>query len=291
MSILKQRPQISYNTSQKIANVIEGRYVVHLIAVIAACTVLIPLVWAFLTSLKSPGGVYSLTYLPHEPTIQNYYTVLVVDEFWKAIRNTLIIATSTTIVVLLLAVPAGYGFSRFRFPFDNTIFIGIIFSRLFPPIGLAVPYFQLMSWFNLLDTRVGVIIANTYLWLPLMIYIMRNFFISIPEELDESALVDGCTRFQAFRLIALPVAAPGIAACAILTFLYSWREFLFALIVTDSLEAMPVSLAVFRFVSDATIQWELITAAAILGILPTIAVVVFFQQYIIHGLSSGGIKG
>jgi len=216
---------------------------------------------------------------------------LVVDEFWKAIRNTLIIATSTTIVVLLLAVPAGYGFSRFRFPFDNTIFIGIIFSRLFPPIGLAVPYFQLMSWFNLLDTRVGVIIANTYLWLPLMIYIMRNFFISIPEELDESALVDGCTRFQAFRLIALPVAAPGIAACAILTFLYSWREFLFALIVTDSLEAMPVSLAVFRFVSDATIQWELITAAAILGILPTIAVVVFFQQYIIHGLSSGGIKG
>jgi multiple sugar transport system permease protein len=124
-----------------------------------------------------------------------------------------------------------------------------------------------------------------------MIYIMRNFFISIPEELDESALVDGCTRFQAFLKVGVPLARPGIAACAILTFLYSWREFLFGLMVSRDLSSMPLSVAVFKFVGDVSIYWASLSAAAIVSIIPTIAVVVFFQQYIVSGLTSGALKG
>jgi multiple sugar transport system permease protein len=283
--------RISYETRQRVFDVLEGPYVVHLVAIIAALTVVVPLLWALLTSFKANEAVYSLTYFPRDPTLDSYYNVLVTQNYWRAVVNTFVIAGTTTVIVMLLATPAGYAFSRFRFPFDNAVFIAVIFSRLFPPIGLIIPYFELMAWLNLLNTLQGVILANVYLWLPLMIYIMRNFFISIPEELDESALVDGCTRFQAFLKVGVPLARPGIAACAILTFLYSWREFLFGLMVSRDLSSMPLSVAVFKFVGDVSIYWASLSAAAIVSIIPTIAVVVFFQQYIVSGLTSGALKG
>jgi multiple sugar transport system permease protein len=124
-----------------------------------------------------------------------------------------------------------------------------------------------------------------------MIYIMRNFFISIPQALDESALVDGCTRFQAFIKVAVPLSRPGIAAVAILTYLYSWREFLFALIVSSDFSSQPISVAVYSFVGDVSVQWASLSAASILAILPTVLIVIFFQQYIVSGLTSGAMKG
>jgi len=115
-----------------------------------------------------------------------------------------------------------------------------------------------------------------------MIYIMRNFFMSILQDLDESARVDGCTQLQAFRKIGLPLALPGVAACSILTFLYSWREFLFSLIVTTDLTSMPISVAVYQFVGDVSVQWASLAAASVVAIIPTILVVVFFQRYIVR---------
>ena len=283
--------RISYQTRQRVGDIFESKYVVHFVAAVAAITVLIPLVWALLTSFKSNAAIYELTYFPHDPTLDSYRQVLIGQRYWKAVLNTFIISTSTTIIVVLLAVPAGYAFSRYRFPFDDVIFIGVLFSRLFPPIGLIVPYFQVLSTANLLNTKTGIIIANIYLWLPLMIYLMRNFFISIPKALDESAMVDGCTRFQAFLKVGVPLARPGIAAVAILTFLYSWREFLFALIVSSDLTSQPLSVAVYSFVGDVSVQWASLSAASVIAILPTIAIVVFFQQYIVSGLTSGAMKG
>jgi multiple sugar transport system permease protein len=283
--------RISYETRQRIGDLVESSYVVHLVAIVAAMTVLIPLVWAFINSFKTNADIYNLTYFPTDPSLDSYYTVLITQQYWKAVLNTIIISSVTTFIVVLFAVPAGYAFSRFRFPFDNVIFIGVLFSRLFPPIGLVVPYFQIISTANLLNTRAGIILANIYLWLPLMIYIMRNFFISIPQALDESALVDGCTRFQAFIKVAVPLSRPGIAAVAILTYLYSWREFLFALIVSSDFSSQPISVAVFSFVGDVSVQWASLSAASILAILPTVLIVIFFQQYIVSGLTSGAMKG
>jgi multiple sugar transport system permease protein len=283
--------RISYETRQRIGDLVESSYVVHLVAIVAAMTVLIPLVWAFINSFKTNADIYNLTYFPTDPSLDSYYTVLITQQYWKAVLNTIIISSVTTFIVVLFAVPAGYAFSRFRFPFDNVIFIGVLFSRLFPPIGLVVPYFQIISTANLLNTRAGIILANIYLWLPLMIYIMRNFFISIPQALDESALVDGCTRFQAFIKVAVPLSRPGIAAVAILTYLYSWREFLFALIVSSDFSSQPISVAVYSFVGDVSVQWASLSAASILAILPTVLIVIFFQQYIVSGLTSGAMKG
>jgi multiple sugar transport system permease protein len=282
--------RIGYQTKQQFWNVVESPYIVHLVLGFAVFMVIMPLFWEFLTSLKTNNAVYNLTYFPRDPTLSTYYNVLIASNYWKAVLNSLIISSVTTIMVLVLATPAGYAFSRFRFRGDNVIFIGVLLSRLFPPIGLIVPYYQVMAQLGLLNTLPGIITAQIYLWLPLMIYILRNFFMSIPPDLDESARVDGCTKLQAFRKIALPLAAPGVAACAILTFLYSWREFLFSFIVTTDLQSKPISVAVYDFVGDVSVQWASLAAASMIALIPTILIVVFFQRYIVSGLTAGALK-
>jgi multiple sugar transport system permease protein len=147
-----------------------------------------------------------------------------------------------------------------------------------------------MTEFGLLNTKLGIVIANVYLWLPLVIYIMRNFFITIPRDLDEAARVDGCTKIQAFVHIVLPIVMPGIAAGTILTFLYSWREFLFAFTVSTDLTSMTIPVSTFLFVGDTSIQWASMAAAAVVATIPSALVVFFFQRYIVVGLT-GGLKG
>lgn len=282
--------RIPYTTRQAFWNVIEGPWIVHLVLITAAVSVMAPITWEFITSLHTPESVFQSNYFPENPTLNAYHEVLFRVGFAKAILNSIIISTTTTVLVMALSIPAGYAFSRFRFPFDNAIFILVIFSRLFPPIGIIIPYFQGISALGLLDTIPGIIIAQVYLWLPLMIYIMRNFFISIPEALDESARVDGCTKFQAFYRVVLPLSAPGVAAVGILTFLYSWREFLFSFMASNTLASRPISVAVFGFMGEVNISWEQLAAGNILAILPTILVVLFFQRYIVSGLTSGAMK-
>jgi multiple sugar transport system permease protein len=219
-----------------------------------------------------------------------YRDVLIGAGFWRGVLNSVVISTVSTVVVVTLAVPAGYAFSRFRFPYDDAVFVGLIFSRIFPPIGIIVPYYQGIAALGLLNTRIGIIVSHVYLWLPLMIYIMRNFFVSIPREIDEAALVDGCTRLQAFYRVVLPLAKPGVAAVTILSFLYSWREFLFAFMIADTLRSKPISVAVYSFVGEVTVHWEELAAASVIAILPTVLVVVFFQRYIVSGLTAGAVK-
>ena len=283
--------RIDYETRQRFWDFVEGPWIVHLVLAFSVLMVLVPIIWMTLTSFKGAQGAFVASYLPTEFTTEPYYNVLIENNYWRSVVNSIVISTTTTFVVLLFSVPAGYAFSRFRFPFDNAIFIGVIFSRLFPPIGIIVPYFQGIASLNLINTVPGIIIAQVYLWLPLMIYIMRNFFISIPEEIDESALVDGCTQFQAFRRVVLPLAMPGIASVGILTFLYSWREFLFSFMISSTTASKPISVAVFDFVGEVNVSWEMISAAGVVAIIPTVLVVIFFQQYIVTGLTSGALKG
>lgn len=291
MSGQESYERISYERRQAFWNVVEGPYVVHVVLLFTVLSILVPIFWMFLTSLKPANLVFQSVYLPPEFTLSAYEQVLIREGYWRALLNSILISTTTTVVVMALSIPAGYGFSRFRFPFDNTLFIAVIFSRLFPPIGIIVPYYQGLAAFGLLNSVWGIIIAQVYLWLPLMIYIMRNFFISIPDSLDESALVDGCTRLQAFRKVILPLAKPGVASVGILTFLYSWREFLFSFMISDTLQARPISVAVYDFVGEVNVNWDQLAAAAVLAIIPTIFVVVFFQQYIVSGLTAGAMKG
>jgi len=279
-----------YRRRQQFWNLLESRYIIHLVLFLAVFFIISPLVWQLVTSLKTREGVLALTYLPLEPTLAAYERALFDRGFWRAVVNSVIIASTSTIIVMILGTPAGYVFSRFRFPYDNAVFVFVLFTRLFPPIGLVTPYYQIMTTFGLLNTKVGIVIANVYLWLPLVIYIMRNFFITIPQALDEAARVDGCTKIQAFRHVVFPVVLPGFAAGTILTFLYSWREFLFAFTVATDLNSMTIPVATFLFVGDAGIDWGAMAAASIVSVIPSALVVIFFQRYIVVGLT-GGMKG
>ena len=279
-----------YRRSQRVWDVVESRTVVHLVLFLAVFFAVAPLAWQLVTSLKSREAVLALTYLPQEPTLSAYRRALFDRGFWRAVLNSVIVASASTVVVMALGTPAGYVFSRFRFPYDNAVFVFVLFTRLFPPIGLVTPYYQIMVTSGLLNTRAGIVVANVYLWLPLVIYIMRNYFITIPQALDEAARVDGCTKIQAFRHVVFPVVLPGFAAGVILTFLYSWREFLFAFTVSTDLTSMTIPVATFLFVGDAGIDWAAMAAASVVAVLPSALVVVFFQRYIVVGLT-GGVKG
>jgi multiple sugar transport system permease protein len=279
-----------YRRRQRVWNLLESRAVVHLVLFVAVFFIVAPLVWQLVTSFKTQEGVLALTYLPRDPTLAAYERALLDRGFWRAVVNSAVVASASTVIVMLLGTPAGYVFSRFRFPFDNAVFVFVLFMRLFPPIGLVTPYYQIMTTFGLLNTKIGIIIANVYLWLPLVIYIMRNFFITIPQALDEAARVDGCTKVQAFRHVVFPVVLPGFAAGTILTFLYSWREFLFAFTVSTDLDSMTIPVATFLFVGDVSIDWAAMAAAAIVSVIPSALVVIFFQRYIVVGLT-GGLKG
>lgn len=279
-----------YRRRQRFWNLLESRYVIHLVLFLTVFFIISPLVWQLLTSLKTRDGVLALTYLPLDPTFDAYRRALIDRGFWRAVVNSIIVASASTTIVMILGTPAGYVFSRFRFPFDNAVFVFVLFTRLFPPIGLVTPYYRIMTTFGLMNTKTGIVIANVYLWLPLVIYIMRNFFITIPHALDEAARVDGCTKIQAFRHVVFPVVLPGFAAGTILTFLYSWREFLFAFTVSTDLNSMTIPVATFLFVGDAGIDWGAMAAAAIVSVIPSALVVIFFQRYIVVGLT-GGMKG
>ena len=279
-----------YRRRQRVWSFVESPYVIHLVLFLAVFFIVTPLVWEFLTSFKTQPAVYQLTYLPTDWTLAAYDRALFDRGFWRAVVNSIIIATTSTAIVMVLGTPAGYVFSRFRFPFDNAVFIFVLFTRLFPPIGLVTPYYRIMSILGLLNTKTGIVVANVYLWLPLVIYIMRNFFITIPKDLDEAARVDGCTKVQAFWHVIFPVVLPGFAAGTILTFLYSWREFLFAFTVSTDLQSMTIPVATFLFVGDVSVDWPAMAAAAIISIIPSVLVVLFFQRYIVVGLS-GGLKG
>ncbi|MFB6094711.1 MAG: carbohydrate ABC transporter permease [Halanaeroarchaeum sp.] len=279
-----------YRRRQAIWEKLESPFVVHLVLFAAVFFAVAPLAWMAITSFKTQAAIYNLTYLPPDWTLAPYRRALFDRGFWRAVVNSIVVASASTGIVMVLGTPAGYVFSRFRFPFDNVVFTFVLFTRLFPPIGLVTPYYQIMSRLGLTNTKIGIIVANVYLWLPLVIYIMRNFFITIPQDLDEAARVDGATKVQAFWHVVIPVVMPGIAAGTILTFLYSWREFLFAFTVATDLQSMTIPVATFLFVGDVSIDWPAMAAAATVAVIPSALVVLFFQRYIVRGLS-GGIKG
>jgi multiple sugar transport system permease protein len=279
----------SYKRRQRFWGALESPAIVHLVLFLGVFFTVAPIVWMLLTSLQTNAAVYDFVYIPDNLTLQSYYNALIERSYWIAVWNSIVVASVSTVIVMVLGTPAGYVFSRYRFPYDNALFTFILFTRLFPPVGLIVPYYQIITQIGLLNTKLGIIVSHVYLWLPLVIYIMRNFFITIPTELDEAARVDGCTKVQALWHIILPVVKPGLAAGTILAFLYSWREFLFAFAVSVNLNSWTIPVSVFLFVGDVRILWASLAAAAIVAVIPSALIVIFFQRYIVTGLS-GGLK-
>ncbi len=250
-----------------------------------------PFVWQVITSLKPSTELATLPpLLPVHPTLENYMSVFSDRPFGRIILNSLVVASFTTVFSLLTGSLAGFALSVLR-PRGGYIFLGFVLTvSMFPPISTVSPLYIIIRELGLRDTLFALVVTYTTFSLPLTIWILTNFFRSIPRELYLSARVDGCSNFQIFYRIFLPVAAPGLFATAILVFIFAWNEFLFALTFTSTVRArtVPVEIALFPGVHE--MPWAEIAAASVMVTVPVVLLVFLFQKRIIEGLTAGAIK-
>ena len=252
---------------------------------------LFPFFWFIVTSLKSQVKVEAIppTWLP-DWNLNFYESVFFDHHFLRYIGNSLMVAGSTTVMALMLGIPAAYALVRVRLAGKVWILGGLLTISMFPQIVIAGPVWQILSSIGGLNTHWGLVLPYISLTLPLAIWILATFFKELPTELEEAARVDGCTTLQTMMKVMAPLATPGIFTAAILTFIYAWNEFFFALLIlTDpQKQTLPVGIALFQ--GEFTMPWGEIAAASVLATLPLVAIVLLFQKGIISGLSSGAVK-
>jgi len=245
------------------------------------------LVWMILTGLKT--GVQNIAYPPQfifSPTLENFRAVFQQYNFFQYLLNSLIVAGLATGVSLLLGLPAAYSIAKYR---QGRIGILILVARMTPFVSYLLPWYIIFRYLNLIDTYTALTITHLIITLPMVIWLMISFFESVPAELEDAAKIDGCTAFQSFRIIVLPLVRNGIATSAIISFIFSWNQFLFSLILSGP-KTKTVPVAVYNFISYGKIDWAGIGAAATLIVLPVSVFAFFVRKSIVQGLTMGALK-
>jgi multiple sugar transport system permease protein len=257
---------------------------------------LIPIVWIFMVSLKTPATVSDGAFIPKDFTLDNYTTLFeggFDSPLLRPLINSVSIAIIATVIAVTLASFTAYAIARLDFPGKNVILAGALAIAMFPQISVVGPLFDMWRTLHLYDTYPGLIIPYLTFALPLAIYILVAFFREIPWELEQAAQIDGATPWQAFRKVILPLAAPGVFTAAILVFIFAWNDFIFAITLTssDSSRTVPAAIAFFQGDSQFTAPTGNIAAAAVLVTIPIIVFVLIFQRRIVAGLTAGAVKG
>jgi ABC-type glycerol-3-phosphate transport system permease component len=265
---------------------------VYLVLTALTLAFLFPLVWVLGLSLKTRLQVLATPPLyVWWPTLENYADVLTRADFGHAFLNTMIVSASAVLLSLCVGAPAAYAFARFPFTGRSFLFFALLVMRMLPPIAVLVPMYVLFNKLGLATTRFSVVLAYTTFSLPLVVWIMRGFFEDLPAELEESAWIDGASRYRAFVHIVLPLARPGLAAAAILCLQLAWNDFLFAAVLTNNAtQTLPVLMSAFS-AGDSGVDWGGLTASGMLVILPVILFSFAAQRHLLAGLSSGALKG
>jgi multiple sugar transport system permease protein len=260
-------------------------------AIVIFC--LFPFYWLINVSLKTGPDLSSSSLVPPSPTLDNYQSIFKNDDFVHALGNSAIVSLTTTVLSLIVGSFCAYALARLRFKGKFWILALVLSITTFPAIAIAAPIFKLWTDIGLFNTIPGLIIPYLCFSLPLAIYILVSFFKEIPKDLEEAALVDGATNFQAFTKVVIPLAAPGLATAGILTFIFAWNEFLLAVTLTSSPRARTVPAAIAFFTGSTEFEEPLgtIAAASVVISIPLIFLVLFFQKRIVAGLTAGAVKG
>src|SRR5436189_1056190 len=251
-----------------------------------------PFAWMASTALKPSHEIFVTppTLWPTHVTLDNLSRLFAETRFLTYFRNSLTVSFATVGLTLLVSVPAAYSLTRFRFPGREKMAGLILFTYMFAPIMIIIPFYVAMRFLGLTNTHVGLILAYTAFCLPFNLWLLRTFFQSIPLEIEEAALIDG-SRLQAVVYVVVPLALPGIVATGIFTFILAWNDYIFArvLLAADELKTLPVGIA--DLYNASVVDWGMIMSAGMLVLLPVLAVFVFIQKYLVAGWGSGGIKG
>lgn len=254
--------------------------------------VIFPTVWMVSISIRKNVEVFTVPprLIPLHPTIECFNEIFIDKKLMRYLANSYIIAAAVTIISLAVASLAGYGFSRFKLWGGKYILLFVLMTQMFPGVVLSIPYFKIMNSLNLYDTYAALIIADTSFALPFCILMLKSYFDSIPKELDEAAIVDGCSRLGSFWRIILPVSGPVIIATGAFAFILAWNEFLFAITLTKSWTKQTITIGIAQQITQYTREWNMIMALTLLASAPLIIIFIFLQKYLISGLTAGAVK-
>lgn len=265
------------------------RVCINILVVLLVVFMLFPFVWTVLTSLKVRVDLYDPGKWFFKPTLENYLKAInyhrVLDYAW----NSFIVASITTIIALVVGSLAAYGLARFDFRLKEKIALGILALRMIPPLSLVLPYFLLGQILRILDTVTVLIIAYQLLSITFTVWMMRGFIEAIPKEVEEAALLDGCSRLGALARVVVPMAAPGMFATGILCFTYAWNEFPMALFLT-TFKARTVPTTIMFFTAERGVLWGEASAVGVMATLPILIVSIVLQRYIVAGLTFGVVQ-
>jgi multiple sugar transport system permease protein len=251
---------------------------------------LFPIYWIFLTSFKTPLLINEkVPVFWFTPTLENYRHLFVEFRFARVLMNSLLITVSTTFIVIALALLAAYALGRMDIRGGKHVALWMLSLRFMPPIAIVLPFFIVWQRIGLIDTHIGLILIYVAFNLPFAIWLLRGFLVEVPRDLDEAATLDGLGHIAILRRIILPVIAPGVAVTAIFTFMFTWNEYLMALVLT-SRNATTVPVTVSKFIQAYSILWGDVGAAATIELLPVLVVVFLLQRHIMRGITLGAVK-
>ena len=251
---------------------------------------LFPVYWVVLTSFKPIVEINSaIPSFVFEPTLENYRDLFAKFEFAGVLLNSIIVTVATCIVVVWLGVMAAYALARLKVPGEKHLALWILSLRFLPPTAVAIPFYIQWQDLNLLDTHVGLIVVYVAFNLPFAIWLLRGFLADVPVELEEAALLDGLSRLQILWRVVVPVILPGLASTSIFIFVFTWNEYLMALMLT-SMNAVTVPVTISKFVMPYTILWGDLSAAVVIQLVPMLAVVFLLQRHIVRGMTLGAVK-
>ena len=266
-----------------------------LISVIILCVLLFPLFWIFITSLKTEKEIFQIppTFYPHVLNTKSYAAQVGNGDFnmFRSFANSLIISAGAMVIAVVLAVPASYAVARYHFKGRNGMLLCFLVTQMLPVSVLLTPMFIMFKGMHIYNTWLSAILSDATLGIPFSVLILKNYFASVPRDLEEAAYIDGCTRFLAFLRILLPVAKPGVVVCAIFSFLYGWGDLAYGMTFILDQKKRPITAGIFNFMGQYGTKWSYLTAFAIVTIIPVALIFLFMQKYIISGMTSGAVKG
>lgn len=265
----------------------------YVCALAVSAFALFPIYYVVITSLKPRSEIYTRTpdLWPNNPQWHQYTRVLTEGHVARALMNSLIIATATTLICVVVAGMAAYALARLEVPLKRTLLMLILTTQMFPLVVLIIPLFVLMRNANLIDTYQGLVIAYLAFTVPLAIWIMRGFIVTIPEELEHAAMIDGATRVGAMFRVILPIAGPGLVATATLSFIAAWNEFMLALTFMNEEERKTLPVVLQEFVGRGDVDWGAVMATSVIYTLPVVLFFMLMRKRLMLGMTAGAVKG
>lgn len=265
------------------------------VSVVILCILLFPLYWALITSLKTEQEIFQNppTFYPHILNSKSYAAQVETGDFnmFRSFANSFLISVGATVIAVLLAVPASYGIAKYHFKGRKIMLLSFLVTQMLPVSVLLTPMFIMFKNMHVYNTWVAAVLADATIGIPFSVLILKNYFSSIPKDLEEAAYLDGCNKFTAFIRILIPIAKPGVMVCAIFSFLYAWGDLAYGMTFILDQEKRPITAGIFNFMGQYGTKWSYLTAFAVVTIIPVALIFIFMQKYIVSGMTSGAVKG